>query len=149
MFLTQLTSIFGRILPGIVADKVGRFNTMVVMTCLSAVFVLAVWLPAKSNAVIILFAALYGFSSGTFVSLLPALIAQISDIRQIGVRTGTMFAVVSIAALCGEPIAGALVSANNGAYTYLQIFSGVMLAAGTVLFVLARVSEAGLKPKKI
>ncbi|KAF6219295.1 hypothetical protein HO133_005120 [Letharia lupina] len=56
---------------------------------------LAGYLVAVLNAVsifgpYILFAAFYGFSSGAFVALAPALIAQISDIRQIGVRTGTM-----------------------------------------------------------
>lgn len=40
------------------------------------------------------------------MSLAPALIAQISDIRQIGVRTGSMFMVVSVAALVGTPIGG-------------------------------------------
>lgn len=83
-------SIFGRTLPGFVADRLGRYNVMIVTSFLSTILVLALWLPARGNVAYILFAAFYGFSSGAFVSLAPALIAQISDIRQIGVRTGTM-----------------------------------------------------------
>ncbi len=83
-------SIFGRTLPGFVADRLGRYNVMIVTSFLSTILVLALWLPARGNVPYILFAAFYGFSSGAFVSLAPALIAQISDIRQIGVRTGTM-----------------------------------------------------------
>lgn len=123
--ILNAVSIFGRTLPGFIADRVGRYNTMIVMTFMSTILVLALWLPARGNVPFILFAAFYGFTSGAFVSLAPALIAQISDIRQIGVRSGAMFMVISIAGLCGNPIGGALVAAENGNYLHLQIFCGV------------------------
>lgn len=88
------------------------------------------WIPSTTNAPIIVFAALYGFGSGAFVSLSPSLIAQISDVRQIGVRTGTLFAIISIAALISNPIGGTLITRWNGAYTGLQIYCGVMCLAG-------------------
>jgi predicted MFS family arabinose efflux permease len=138
-------SIFGRTIPGFIADRFGRFNTMIVTSYTSAILVLALWIPARGNTPLILFAAFYGFSSGAFVSLAPALIAQISDIRQIGVRTGTMFAVISIAALIGSPIGGVLNSAQGGSYLHLQIFCGVMMMAGSTVFILARSSLVGLK----
>ena len=138
-------SVFGRTIPGAIADRLGRFNTMIVTSFLSAILVLALWIPSRGNVPIILFAALYGFSSGAFVSLAPALIAQISDIRQIGVRTGSMFAIVSIAALVGNPIGGALVTHEHGGYTHLQLFCGIVLFAGACFFVAARVSLVGTK----
>ena len=63
-----------------------------------------------------------GFGSGAFVSLSPSLIAQISDVRQIGVRTGSLFAVISIAALISQPIGGAIIQRWHGSYTGLQIY---------------------------
>lgn len=138
-----LVSIFGRTIPGFIADRLGRFNTMVVTSYFSAILVLALWIPARGNVPLILFSAFYGFSSGAFVSLAPALIAQISDIRQIGMRTGTMFAVISLAALAGSPIGGALNAKEGGRYLYLQIFCGMMMLAGSTVFVAARVSLAG------
>lgn len=126
----------------------GRFNTMIVTAYLSAILVLALWIPARGNVPIILFSTFYGFSSGAFVSLAPALIAQISDIRQIGMRTGTMFAVISVAALTGSPIGGALQAKEGGKYLYLQVFCGAMMVAGSTVFVLARVSLAGPGLKK-
>ena len=57
------------------------------LCCSSAgIIVLALGIPASSNAAFITFAALYGFASGAFVSLLPAQVAQISKVEQIGVR---------------------------------------------------------------
>ncbi|MCJ1265419.1 hypothetical protein MMC22_005296 [Lobaria immixta] len=146
--ILNAVSIFGRTVPGYVADRMGRFNTMIVTAYLSAILVLALWIPAQGNVPIILFSTFYGFSSGAFVSLAPALIAQISDIRQIGMRTGTMFAVISVAALTGSPIGGALQAREGGKYLYLQVFCGAMMVAGSTVFVLARVSLAGPGLKK-
>ena len=66
----------------------------------------------------------------SFVSLAGPLIAQISDVRMIGVRTGTLFAIISFAALISNPIAGALITKWNGAYTGLQVYCGVVMLGG-------------------
>jgi MFS family permease len=139
-------SIFGRIFPGWAADKLGRYNIQIVMVTVSFIVNLALWLPARGNAPIIVFAVLYGFASGTFVSLAPAIVAQITtDMRQMGTRTGTMFALVSFAALIGNPIAGALLGDDKGSDQYrgLQIFSGVVLAVATGFFVLSKSLSKG------
>jgi MFS family permease len=137
--ILNVGSIFGRIFPGWAADKLGRYNIQIVMCTVSFVVNLALWLPARGNAPIIIFALLYGFASGTFVSLAPAIIAQItSDMRQIGTRTGSMFALVSVASLIGNPIAGALLGDDNDKYLYLQIFTGVAIAVATAIFVLSK-----------
>ena len=121
-----------------------------IATCVfSTILVFALWLPSGGNIPIIIFAALYGFSSGAFVSLIPSLVAQISDMRQIGVRTGTVFLIVSFAGLTGSPIAGALNSKDNGGFTGLQIFCGVVMAVGSVFFAGSRWVQVGWKMKKI
>lgn len=114
----------------------------IIVTLVSGILVLALWLPSKGNAEIIVFAALYGFVSGAFVSLAPSVIAQISDVREIGVRNGCFFAVISIATLVGNPIGGALVSRQNGAFSGLQIFSGVTMLIGASVFVAARLCQS-------
>ena len=145
--ILNAVSVFGRTLPGYFADRFGRFNAMIVTSYLSAILVLALWLPAKGNIPIIIFAALYGFSSGAFVSLAPALVAQISDIRQLGTRTGTLFCIISLAALTGNPIAGQLVKEEHGRFTHLQIFCGIMMIGGSTFFIAARASLMGFKVK--
>jgi MFS family permease len=82
---------------------------MISVSYLSSILCLALWIPARSNAAIIVFAALYGFSSGGFVSLGPAIVAQISKLEELGTGLGTYFAIISIAALISNPIGGALV----------------------------------------
>ncbi|KAL3491564.1 major facilitator superfamily domain-containing protein [Aspergillus germanicus] len=137
-------SVFGRIIPPYIADHIGRFNTMILTTIVSIILVLALWLPSRTNATAITFAVLYGFSGGSAVSLAPALIAQISDIREIGVRSGTYFAISAFAALTGTPIAGALLPEPlSGSYLGLELFCAATMGVGVVLYVLAR----GVVPK--
>lgn len=137
-------SIFGRIVPGILADKFGRYNMQLIMSFFAAILVLGLALPASSNAAIISFAGLYGFASGAYVSLAPAQIAHISKVEQIGVRMGVLFSVVSFAGLAGNPIAGAIVARDHG-YDNATIFSGVLLLAGAILFTITRMYLAGWK----
>jgi len=123
---------------------------MIFFSYLSGILVLALWLPSRSNAPAIVFSALYGFGSGAFVSLAPALVAQISDLREVGVRNGTFFSIISFAALTGTPIGGALVpDVLHGSYTKLEVFSGVTMIAGATLFVVARVVIGGTKLNKV
>ncbi|KAJ5088766.1 MFS transporter asaE [Penicillium angulare] len=142
--ILNAASIFGRTLPGYLADRLGRYNIMIFFSYFSGILVLALWLPSRGNVPAILFSALYGFGSGAFVSLAPALIAQISDLREIGFRNGTCFSIISIAALTGTPIGGALVpNVLTDSYTKLQIFAGVVMVVGASLFVVARIVVGG------
>lgn len=141
----DLVSIFGRIIPGIAADKLGRFNVMIFIGFLSALSCLAVWIPVRNAAGIIVFLAVFGFSSGGFISLSATLIAQISDISQIGTKVGTAFAVMSLGALVGSPVGGALVAADDGNYLGLQLFCGLSLLASTCTFVVVRFLLVGSK----
>ncbi|KAF4472878.1 hypothetical protein FALBO_225 [Fusarium albosuccineum] len=141
--ILNAASLFGRILPGIAADKLGAYNTQTVMAFFSSILVLALWLPASSNAALIVFAALYGFGSGAFVTLCPTLMAQISPIREIGLRNGMQFGVLAIPALISNPIGGAFIASDKGGYTHVKIWTGVILMAGACMYALTRVLIGG------
>jgi MFS family permease len=131
--ILNAVSVFGRILPGLLADQFGRFNMMVICSTASTIVTLALWLPGHNNAATICFAAIFGFFSGSFVSLTPALVVEVSPPAEIGHRTGVLYCLISIGVLTGSPIAGALVRTDGNQYTYLKIFAGATMAAGSVL----------------
>lgn len=143
--ILNAVSIFGRIIPGFVADKLGQFNVMIAITFISSVFCLAVWTPVKSTAGILVFIVVFGFSSGAFISLMPPIVAKISDIRQIGVRLGVAYAIASLGSLTGSPIGGAIVKAQGGSYLGLQLYAGFSMLIASMLFVVARFLVAGPK----
>lgn len=146
--ILNAASLFGRVFPGFAADKIGAYNSQTAMAFFSGIIVLALWLPASGNAALIVFAALYGFGSGAFVTLCPALIAQISPIREIGLRNGMQFGVLAIPALVSNPIAGAFIARDDGGYMYVKIWTGVVLMVGASMYAFTRVSLAGLNVMK-
>ena len=122
---------------------------MISVSYLSAILCSALWIPARSNASIIVFAALYGFSSGGFVSLGPAIVAQISNLEELGTRLGTYFAIISIAALISNPIGGALVpNPATDPFWKLQLFASVMMAAGSTGYVVVWIYLRRVKAKE-
>lgn len=107
--------------------------------------VLALWIPATGNGAIITFTALFGFTSGAYVSLLANLIVRISPIKEMGWRTGIAFLFASIGGLTTNPIAGAIQSDENGSYLGTKIFSGVLILVGTTFVFATRLHRTGFK----
>ena len=136
-------------MPNAIADKVGHFNVMIVMGALTTILILGLWLPSDGNAPIIVFAALFGVSSGAGISLTPALCARLSPIQDIGVRTGTVFTISAFAGLTGSPIGGAIISHSGGSFDNAIAFGGITCAIGTVLFVATRIAFVGWRPARI
>ena len=56
--------------------------------------------------------------------------------------------IVSFATLTGAPIAGALISRDNGGYTFAILFSGVSMFLGAAFLIGARIARVGLKVNK-
>ncbi|RPA76179.1 MFS general substrate transporter [Ascobolus immersus RN42] len=148
--ILNASSLPGRIILPALADKTGRFNMMICVTFICSVITLGLWVPAKSNAAIIAYTVLYGIFSGAFVSLTPSIQVQLSpNVREIGARGGLSMMFISIAVLTGNPIAGALVTKADGAYTYLQVFAGLSMTLGCCFFAACRYSLEGLKRARV
>lgn len=119
------------------------------MTLLSAVVTLALWIPGTTTGATIAFGTIYGFASGGIVSLSPAVIAQISDVREVGTRSGVLYFCGSFGALIGPPIAGAIVTAQDGDYLGLKLFNGLTLLLGALCMYLSRATQVGVRLVKI
>lgn len=135
----NIGAIPGRFLPGLIADRVGRFNVMVLTSLICSILTLVLWLRAGNNlAAIICYAVLFGFWSGAAISLTPVCISQVCATKDYGKRNGTTFTIVSIGTLVGIPIAGAIQERSDGEYGGLIVFGGVLYLSATMAFILAR-----------
>lgn len=139
-------SFFGRVVPGVMADKIGRFNMLSAMGVSTGILVFC-WQAITSNAGIIVFAALYGFCSGAIVSLVTVCFTTVpKNPQNIGTYMGMGMAVTGFAALIGPPINGALVE-HYHSFDQVADFSGfVVLFGGFFVFVIKYV-EGGLFKK--
>ncbi|KAF9265650.1 MFS general substrate transporter [Marasmius fiardii PR-910] len=136
--IMNVGSFFGRLIPGILADKLGFFNILSIALTIAGP-VLFCWLAVSSAAEYVVWTAFYGFFSGAFIALLPACIGKFTpDPTKYGGRAGMVFAFVGLAVLCGPPIAGALIARDHGKFTEMIVYSGVMCVAGAALYWLAR-----------
>ncbi|KAJ4408425.1 hypothetical protein N0V82_009690 [Gnomoniopsis sp. IMI 355080] len=137
-------SLFGRLIAGFLGDKIGRYNMYIVVSYFSGIWVLAIWLPANTEAGIIAFAVLFGAFSGVFVSLITPMVMAISPFSELGFRVGIVQFANAVAGLTANPIAGAILDGHGG-WTGLKVFSGVFCIAGTVAVQAVRVRRAGWK----
>ncbi|KAL4797064.1 major facilitator superfamily domain-containing protein [Aspergillus venezuelensis] len=136
-------SLLGRLLSGLAGDKIGRYNTFIIVCHLAPILLLSLWIPASTNKAIIAFTVLFGFFSGAYISLIAVLIVQISPLREIGTRTGLVFLLASVGELTTGPMAGRVLGESDG-WTSVKVFSGVLCVAGTTFVLAARVKLAGL-----
>lgn len=70
--------------------------------------------------------------SGAVIALVAACCAQISPVREFGLRLGMMWTIASLPLLAGPQICGVLVEKEKG-YTGFSIFSGITIIAGSCM----------------
>ncbi|KAI5450482.1 hypothetical protein NCC49_003103 [Naganishia albida] len=137
--IMNAASMFGRILPGFVADKVGRCNTILPFLTLAGVL-LFIFPLCTSLGGLIPFAILYGFASGGHVSLQPATVAQLGPTESVGVRVGNMIAFQAIGSVC-QPFVGLILGGDpSTGYRWWGAcaFSGAMVLAGASCLAVGR-----------
>lgn len=132
------TACLARVTSGLIADRVGIFNTAVPFTLLLSIMVFAM-LSATSNASTSVFLILFGIASGGFISLMPStFLALANSPAELGLRSGCAFVFVAVASLIGSPISGALLSVANGSYVAPSCFGGAAALLGCACLAAAR-----------
>lgn len=145
--ILNATGIFGRYIPGYMADKYGNFNIMILMLIGFAFSVVCVWLPfGNSQAGIYAFSVLCGFFSSSVLSLTPMCLGAITQVDKFGQRYGLMYTCSSTGILFGIPV-GAAVIGDGGIHNYkmFSVFCGVFACLGVFFWFLSRYCIVGLR----
>jgi MFS family permease len=143
-------SFLGRFFAGLVADMIGRVNTLILSICLCCVACFALWLPAgTSTPMIIVFAVIFGFVSGSNLSLSPVCVGQMCKTEHYGRYFATCWMFVAFGTLTALPIGGQILTACDGQYYGLIIFAGLSYVAAAIALITARVLKVGWQLKVI
>ncbi|OBT84874.1 hypothetical protein VE02_05908 [Pseudogymnoascus sp. 03VT05] len=136
----NIGSAFGRVIPSWFSDKVGRFNMLLLMTVFTLASMLFIWLPCGLTSLVALyiFVFLYGFGTGSFVSLSMGCVGQICRGSDFARWIGAMDSVVSIATLISIPIGSSLQS-NVGPQAMVWFLAGVL----SLSLIACSISRAG------
>jgi MFS family permease len=135
----------GRIAWGSISDRLGRRSTIIVMSALQGVTMLATYHIFISFGMVygfIFAAALIGFNYGGSFALFPAITADYFGNKNVGSNYGWMFTAYGVAGLAGPLLAGYFKDAAQGAidpsvWMAPFIIAGVvcLLGAGIMLMI--------------
>lgn len=123
-----------RPLVGYLSDRFGRLNMATLMTASCGVSCLALWVPAKSYGVLLVFALSAGLGCGTFWGTVTAITAEVVGLRRLPTAFGIICVALVTPTCFALPIGLQLVSTSG--YTISQVFVGLMylVAAGSMWF---------------
>ena len=133
-------STFGRVIPGVMADRLGAVNVLAWAAIVSGV-ILCCLPEAKTTGGLIAYSIFIGFSSGTVVSGGTAAIAKTAKSQELGTFIGMSMALASVAILIGPPINGRLL--DDYGYLSVALFSGIASITGGLAALVAKFKMVG------
>lgn len=134
--IANAASTFGRVISGLLADKIGALNTMAVFTAMTGITTIA-WPFAKDKSQLITIAAIHGFSIGAYISLYSVPAVAMGKMEDAGRRVGMFMSLIGLGGIAGPPISGAIRTATGG-FVDAGFYSGGCIIFGVALLLVAR-----------
>ncbi|KAL7278707.1 hypothetical protein ACG7TL_007709 [Trametes sanguinea] len=137
----------GRTLIGFLADRIGPVNALWSVIMLSGLTQLLVWTFVSNYAGIMAFAIMYGFVCGCFLSLSPAVAAQLWGSGRLAGLSGLMLLFNlpenrrGAGNSAGAPIGGAILNGSGGNWTAVSCYSGGLQILGAICLLYARLKR--------
>ncbi|MFH1134619.1 MAG: OFA family MFS transporter [Pseudomonadota bacterium] len=123
----------GRIVAGVVSDKLGRPKTLAMMLGFQSVIMFSLWSISTPGAVVLVIAAtLVGFNYGTNLSLFPSAVKDNFGLKNFGINYGILFSAWGVGGLV-MPRFSQMASATAGSFSSSYLLAGVLLAAAAGL----------------
>jgi OFA family oxalate/formate antiporter-like MFS transporter len=120
----------GRVIAGIVSDKIGGIRTMLIVFIAQAVMMGALAF-SHTVATLVPVAAAVGFCYGANLSLFPSTTAGFFGTKNLGVNYGLVFTAWGVGGVFGSMVAGSIVdSAGSYGLAYAIAAGLCVLAAG-------------------
>jgi len=132
----SLANGLGRILWGMLSDKIGRKISIIIMTATQGILVLLFTYMAGNEYLLYLGATLIGFNYGGIFALFPTVTADIFGTRNIGQNYPFVFLAYGIGGIAGPIFGGWLGDLGN--FPLAFTISGITVLVGTLLTVMLK-----------
>ncbi|ESZ92880.1 putative monocarboxylate permease [Sclerotinia borealis F-4128] len=128
-----------RPLLGFAADRYfGALPTLIVSSFALGVMLYA-WIGIHSVPSMYIWSVLYGLATGATQGVFVGGLASLTtDPSKMGTRFGMVCSVLAFATLAGPPTAGALIQAEDGKFTWAEIWAGTVTIVGGLFIVGAK-----------
>lgn len=136
--MLNAASIPGRTLTGVLADRYGRLNILILSILGAAIVQLVMWTTITTNAELILFVIFYGFVFGGLISLMPAVSAQVLGQNQLATKFGVVSALGGFGSLMGAPVSAIWIGKTRESYYGTILFSGGFVFVSAIWYTALR-----------
>jgi MFS family permease len=127
----------GRIIAGMLSDRIGRKNTLFIMLAFQAVLMFVaipvVGAESPSALALVLVATLIGFNYGTNLSLFPSFAKDLWGLKNFGINYGILFTAWGVGGFVLSKLSQKLIVASSGSYSSSFITAGILLVIGAIL----------------
>ncbi len=126
----------GRVIAGVVSDKIGRANTLIIALVFQAALMFAA-IPVVdgtySNAlVLVLLVTFMVFNYGTNLSLFPSFAKDLWGVKNYGINYGILFSAWGVGAFALVKV-GEMLKAKTGSFTMSFAVAGVLLLISAMM----------------
>ena len=139
----------GRIIAGILSDKIGRSRTLMMMLAFQAVLMFAsipfVGKEDTSAVILVLLATFIGFNYGTNLSIFPSFTKDLWGMKNFGTNYGIVFTAWGVGGFVMGRLSQMLQS-GSGNYTASFLTAGVLLIIAALLTMILQ-SESAKQPQ--
>ena len=147
--IINVCGIPSRLLSGMIADKYGRFNVMIVTSILTTIFIFALWYPAQHVTLLYVFGIFFGISTSAVLALIPACAGQICSLEQFGKVYGNIYFFLGWLTLLGMYFASLIIgNGSKSNYSAFVLFEGGLSTMSIIMWVFARSTSVGWRWSK-
>ncbi|EIW66391.1 hypothetical protein TREMEDRAFT_35282 [Tremella mesenterica DSM 1558] len=122
-------SLAGRLLPALIADRVGPINLLIPVSHFVDIQTFA-WPYSTTGPSLTAIAVFNGCFQGMYVSLLGPSVSQLGDHSDLGRRVGMILSLTSLGCLIGPPVSGALLKQSG--LKGVSYFAGITVLVGAI-----------------
>ncbi|RLV90765.1 putative transporter MCH2 [Spathaspora sp. JA1] len=140
--MVQVGSCFGRPVVGLLSDRYGPTTVTTICYYIVGIFCLAMWIPARNFATVIVFALIQGAMMGAIYGMMAQLVARLFGLRKLNIVLANVWCLLGVAGLF-SPVIGVKLKKGEGGfvdptqYVNCSIFTGCsFLACGTTLLII-------------
>ena len=137
VMILAIFNTLGRLMSGVISDKLGRTNTIVLCFALQAIN-LFFFRTYTTYPLLALGTACAGFFYGPIFALFPTATADFFGLKNLGVNFGIMFTSFGVGGTLGPLVGARIADKTGGVYDQAYIIFGIMLVVGVVLAITTR-----------
>ncbi len=124
----------GRIIAGIVSDKIGRIKTLF-LVCMTQAVVMFLFSSFSTITTFMIGSAVVGFSYGACLSLFPSTTADYWGSKNLGLNYGLLFTAWGVGGVFGPILAGQIADMTGNYNMAYMVSAGFLVLAGLLTFI--------------